>query len=688
MGDPSAVQDVLRASGAKIAKVFDYESPDAINLIKGIVPLVIYRKYVDANYDSISPDAFVAALPDKLFGLGVVFEGINEPILSTVAQAQALSAWYVRFAELMHARGERVAAYSFSTGNPPLDLVPYLADGCAASDWAALHEYVKPTNDYSQIGRYKDFLNALPAYARRQVLITETGADAGGCSDCGWLGSIWNLTPAQYLAILQNIDLRYGGDDWLAGATIFQYGGGKPWAKFNVASISKSISFYIASQGGGEIPPMPIPTYPRAISPAPADPHLSKFPRPVNDNGNSLHFLLDPSDQNVQGYAPWLAKMQMKWTTVYGGDERQVTKTAKYLLDNFGIYSVMRIYANGDAPKVPDFWRNAAVVAQQVGVPPYFQIFNEPEDGRESWPDPAIFAHKWGARAEAIVGAGGFPGLQVLSKEYFDAVVPNVSDAVKNNMFFALHNYGANHPPKYPYPTKTVFEDDTAVLRFIEYAKWFKDAWGFVPPFIGTEGGWLYQNQDDKTLPPVTADLWKAWHLEMYNWFRTGVLSNGDPLPDYLFSVCPWLLFASNWYSDSWVNGLDDNLKAPLREALAAAPSFVRQFGNVPPPPTPTVSFTLTPDTILVGQSALLRWDCDAVQAVYLNGVGVVGHDQRTIVGTSGGTQTFALRVIYPDNSEHIFPRTLTILETPPPPLWAWSWCIARPIRPCKITTS
>lgn len=119
MGDPTAVQDVLRASGAKIAKVFDYESPDAINLIKGIVPLVIYRRYVDANYDSISPDAFVAALPDKLFGLGMVWEGINEPILSTVAQAQALSAWYCRFAEIMHANGERVAAYSFSTGNPP-----------------------------------------------------------------------------------------------------------------------------------------------------------------------------------------------------------------------------------------------------------------------------------------------------------------------------------------------------------------------------------------------------------------------------------------------------------------------------------------------------------------------------------------------------------------------------------------
>ncbi|OQY83693.1 MAG: hypothetical protein B6D41_16620 [Chloroflexi bacterium UTCFX4] len=65
----------------------------------------------------------------------------------------------------------------------------------------------------------------------------------------------------------------------------------------------------------------------------------------------------------------------------------------------------------------------------------------------------------------------------------------------------------------------------------------------------------------------------------MFEWFRSGTISNGEPLPDYLFSVCPWLLYASNWYSDSWVNGLDADKKLKLIDKLANDAPFVRQFG-------------------------------------------------------------------------------------------------------------
>lgn len=328
------------------------------------------------------------------------------------------------------------------------------------------------------------------------------------------------------------------------------------------------------------------------MSNTPSDSHLASFPRPKDDNGRGLHFVLDPAQANVEGYAPFLAQMKMKWAVIYAGDELQTTRVAKYLLDNFGIFSNMRVYASGEKPKAPDFWVKFAERCVKLGIPPYIQIFNEPEDGREGFDDPEHFGRLWNLRADAVVAGGGYPGLQILAEEFLDAAVTGASDAVKKNMYFSLHNYGANHSPQYPYPEKTVLEDDTAVLRFLAIAEWFRKRMGFVPPMIGGEGGWLYQNGDDKTMPVVDDTKWTDWHYEMYEWFRTGTLSNGELLPDYLFSVCPWLLFASNWYSDSWVNGLDADKKMKLIDKLANDAPYVRQFGAraaTPEEPTDTI---------------------------------------------------------------------------------------------------
>lgn len=316
------------------------------------------------------------------------------------------------------------------------------------------------------------------------------------------------------------------------------------------------------------------------MSNTPSDPHLAKFKRPENDNGRGIHFILDPAQENVEGYAPWLKTMQMKWAVVYAGDELQVTRVAQYLHDKFGIFSNMRVYASGEKPKAPDFWYKFALRCKEMDIPPYIQIFNEPEDGREGFDDPEHFGRLWNLRANAVLEGGGYPGLQVLAPEFLDAAVAGASKDVRENMYFSLHNYGANHPPQYPYPQKTVLEDDTAVLRFLAIAEWFKKQMGFVPPMIGGEGGWLYQNADDKSMPPVDDEKWVDWHYEMYDWFRTGTISNGEPLPDYLFSVAPWLLYASNWYSDSWVNGLDADKKMKLIDKLKDDAPYVRQFGE------------------------------------------------------------------------------------------------------------
>lgn len=265
IGDPSPAFDDLNKARPKIAKLLDFDSEQTIDALKGIVPIVIFRLGVDENYHNISPQDFVNRIPAKIKGKGLVFEGINEPVISTADQAKALNDWYVQFAQIMHSMGERVAAYSFSTGNPNMDLVQYLADGARACDWIAMHEYWKPEGvGYSQIGRYEQFLSLLPADARKQVFITETGADNGGCRDCGW--QALGVSAAQYLDILKQIDARYLANDWCAGATIFQYGGGIPWDKFNIAPISKQLATYIQSVGGGVLPPKPT-TPPPSVEP-------------------------------------------------------------------------------------------------------------------------------------------------------------------------------------------------------------------------------------------------------------------------------------------------------------------------------------------------------------------------------------------------------------------------------------
>ncbi len=338
--------------------------------------------------------------------------------------------------------------------------------------------------------------------------------------------------------------------------------------------------------------------------------NLANFPRPANDNGWGVHFVLDPTPTNLDKFIPIMKRMQMHWTCVYGGDEQVTGKAAKRLMDEAGIMSVLRVEARGDLPHSPGTWAGYVRAVLKMGVVPYFQILNEPEDGREGFGTPEKFANAWGPRAQAVVDAGGYAGLQVLSQEYLQAACASMSATVKAKLFFVLHNYGANHPPSYPYPEHTVLEDDTAVLRFLAFGKWFQDALGFVPPMLGGEGGWLFQNDDDKSMPPVHIEPWVSWHGQMYNWFKSGQLSNGDPLPDYLFSVCPWLLNASNWYSDSWVDGLQSTplqqaagesttvFKSTLMDTLAGSVPFVRQFGGTTPPIVPPVIPPVIPPII------------------------------------------------------------------------------------------
>jgi hypothetical protein len=222
IGDPGKFFDYLRQLKPPAIKLMEWESPESIRELKTISPLVLYRKYTDLTYHD-SADAFVASIPNKLFGLGLIHEGINEPIISSPADAQALNTWTLRFAQLMHARGEQVAGYSFSTGNPDLMLTPYLWTSMAQVDAISLHEYNSQAAGWSMGKVHSQWIQLVPKQYMKPILITEWGFDNGGDpAKDGWRA---NVSEAQYIDILKQ------GLPLLAdtkGACLFTFGGGWP----------------------------------------------------------------------------------------------------------------------------------------------------------------------------------------------------------------------------------------------------------------------------------------------------------------------------------------------------------------------------------------------------------------------------------------------------------------------------
>lgn len=365
--------------------------------------------------------------------------------------------------------------------------------------------------------------------------------------------------------------------------------------------------------------PPPIGTRPPTVTLTPDNiRRLQRYPRPPRDNGIGLHFHLDLRPDFITDTVGHLKEIRATWTLIYAPDELQAEAAARASFAA-GILPVVRIARRVDEPVNPApfvdalrrAWRGAGWPLRPGELEPlYVQLYNEPEDLRE-WTGGVLprdwarrFGEAWAANAPKIADAGGLVGIQTLDRFGFDEAV----DAVKrvgradiwDKAFFVHHNYGQNHPPAYPYdevkqrlaPGVTILDDHVAALKFLAHAHWMRERLGFVLPIIGGEGGWWMYNDEDKHYPKVEWPLHAAYHREMYEWFRTGLLSNGEPLPDYLFSITSWIagswtFAAQNW----WGNSLSPTGKLDQTiDAMQRIPPFVRRFSwedAVPPEPDP-----------------------------------------------------------------------------------------------------
>lgn len=304
---------------------------------------------------------------------------------------------------------------------------------------------------------------------------------------------------------------------------------------------------------------------------------LSDWPRPAKDNGWGFHFLSNQYyvERDLEVQIARMKEMRIKWAVVVYGDENSLRLAAPRFKEA-GIVVVWRRMLRAHDPYYD--WERDIKILQEIGMPPYMQAYNEPTlqaewDEEEQEIDEELFIDLLMTASRDIYNAGGYVGWQFVDDEWLTdslhALKAHGGERIYRRMFFVPHAYGLNHPPEYD-------QDVNAVLGFLHYADIFQKEIGYVPPMIVGEGGWKYGGDDDNRYPRVDDKLYGQYYGALFNWFRTGKLSNGDPLPDYLFAFCPWLIASPNDPNAFYDSHVGTHTQAV--EAIKAIPSFERKF--------------------------------------------------------------------------------------------------------------
>ncbi len=302
---------------------------------------------------------------------------------------------------------------------------------------------------------------------------------------------------------------------------------------------------------------------------------LQDFPRPENDNGLGIHFTADGyyDEPELDRQIARMKELNLKWATVIYTDENHLELAAR----KFSKAGIFVVWRKSLKPYQRYFsWQRDIDLIKKYNLPPYMQLYNEAElevEWDDQIQDRDLYIRNVLTAAKDVYNAGGYPGIQFLDedwlREFINQVYARQGEALFKRMFFIPHAYGLNHPPDYQ-------EDINGVLGFRAYATIFFKRLGFVPPFIIGEGGWKIESAEDNRFPKVNDELHRDYTLAVYDWFRTGKLSHGGTLPDYLFAFNMWMISgpaeAGAWYDSSFGN------RTLTIEAVKKIPPFVRKF--------------------------------------------------------------------------------------------------------------
>jgi hypothetical protein len=302
---------------------------------------------------------------------------------------------------------------------------------------------------------------------------------------------------------------------------------------------------------------------------------LKTWPRPEGDNGRGMHYLQAPSGDDFEArlHIARMKALGIRWVLVNYTSRAQLLQLAP-LFARARMMAIWRPWLRAYVEY--DHWAEDVAFLRSLGLPPYMQIYNEPSLGQE-WDDrpidQALYLKHALPAIRAVYDAGGYVGLQHIDQEWLRVTLrrmkaEEVSD-VFNRLYFLPHPYGFNHPPDYA-------KDEFGVLGFRFYAQVFREEIGFVPMMIAGEGGWRPGEAQDGAFPSVSDELHRDYHRAVYQWFATGTLSDGEPLPDYLFAFCTWLI-ADTFDSAAWFDSESGDRRLTI-DAISALPDAKRRF--------------------------------------------------------------------------------------------------------------
>jgi hypothetical protein len=362
------------------------------------------------------------------------------------------------------------------------------------------------------------------------------------------------------------------GHPWFAGANHLITFDGQTWTFFSHTGGAMPFT-------PGDPPLADVPQFPDPLADYAG--WLKTWTRPADDNGLCMHYLQSPTGDafETRQQIARLTQLRARWVLVNYLDHAQLAQLAP-LFAQAGITVIWRPYVSPLAV-YPD-WAKDVRFLRSLGLPPYMQIYNEPnlEQGPESGTPgqaQATYQQNLVGAVRAVYDAGGYVGLQHIDPDWLRASLRALKAANLNNtfnrLFFVPHPYGFNHPPSYD-------ADLYGVLGFRVMAQVFREEIGFVPMMIAGEGGWRPGEAQDSNFPAVSETLHRDYHLAVFQWFQTGVLSNGEPLPDYLFAFCPWLL-SDPFDPAAWFDSRSGDRTLTI-QAVEGLPPFVRQFKNLP----------------------------------------------------------------------------------------------------------